>query len=153
MAELMARVLRDYDADGYTVDCGGNLPLIQCTADHEHDISSIGIALDRSYAQMKKEMDQPKPEAVIEFSHTYCNINCLNYGTAFRATDSGDTGDYELDRRLCVLLRSFVPSGKAVHFDPMWWRFDEDDKNRREDAVDGNHIRSPANSRRYSKPP
>ena len=92
------------------------------------DVSSIGIALDRSYAQMKKAMDQPKPEAVIEFSHTYCNINCLNYGTAFRATDSGDTGDYELDRRLCVLLRSFVPSGKAVHFDPMWWRFDEDDK-------------------------
>ena len=127
MAELMARVLRDYDADGYTVDCGGNLPLIQCTADHEHDVSSIGIALDRSYAQMKKAMDQPKPEAVIEFSHTYSNINCLNYATAFRATDSGDTGDYELDRRLCVLLRSFVPSGKAVHFDPIWWRLDEDD--------------------------
>ena len=127
MAALMARVMRDYDADGYTVDCGGNVPLIQCTAEHHHDETSIGIGLDLCYAGMKRAMDQVKPEAVIEFSHNYSNINCLNYATAFRATDSGDTGDFELDRRLCVMLRSFVPPGKAVHFDPLWWRLDESD--------------------------
>jgi alpha-galactosidase len=128
MAELMTRLLRDYDADGYTVDCGGNVPLIHCTANHVHDHSSIGLALDDCYATMKRAMDGVKPDAIIEFSHNYSNINCLNYATAFRATDSGDTGDYELDRRLCVLLRSFVPPGKAVHVDPIWWRLDEDDR-------------------------
>jgi hypothetical protein len=128
MVELMARVMGEYEADGYTVDCGGNVPLVQCTANHSHNFSSIGVALDYCYAEMKKAMDRVRPDAIIEFCHNYANINCLNYASTYRATDSGDTGDYELDRRLCVLLRSFVPPGKAVHVDPVWWRLDEDDR-------------------------
>jgi hypothetical protein len=124
---LVARVMRDYEADGYTMDMLTTMTTGVCTADHEHNFSSYGMAVDHCYARIKAAIQEVNPDALIEFRQIYANINSLSHATTFRAHDSGDTGNYELDRSLCVQLRSYAPPGFAVHLDPIWWRLDEED--------------------------
>ncbi len=123
--ELMAQVLRDYELDGYTVDMIDNATLEPCIADHEHNYESVGLATADTFAAMREAMDAVNPNAVIEFRAPYSNIANLYNATAHRSVDSGEGGSYDMNRRNCVLLRSYIPPGIAVHFDPQWWHKDE----------------------------
>ncbi len=123
--ELMARLMREYNFDGYCVDMIDSWVMEPCTADHEHNHSSVGQAMAETFARMREAMDAVNPNAVIEFRVMYSNISNLSNATAHRAPDTGFTSSYDADRRCCLLLRSYVPPGLAVHFDPLWWHRDE----------------------------
>ena len=123
--ELMARLLRDYNFDGYCVDMIDSWVMEPCTADHEHNYSSLGLAMADTFERMRAAMDEVNPEAVIEFRVMYSNISNLYNATAHRAPDTGFTSSYDADRRCCLMLRSYVPTGVAVHFDPLWWHREE----------------------------
>lgn len=69
--------------------------------------------------------DAVNPEAVIEFRVMYSNSGNLYYASTHREPDTGFTSSYDADRRCCLILRSYVPTGAAVHFDPLWWHRDE----------------------------
>src|SRR5262249_46920735 len=65
------------------------------------------------------------PKAVVEFRWSYTNLNTIYIATAHRAIDTGYVSSYDMDRHYCLLLRSYVPVGVAVHFDPLWWHREE----------------------------
>ena len=123
--ELMARLMREYEFDGYCVDMVDSWVLEPCTADHEHNYSSVGLAMADTFERMRAAMDAVNPEAVIEFRTMYSNISNLYNASTHRAPDTGFVSAYDADRRCCVMLRSYVPTGVAVHFDPLWWHRDE----------------------------
>ena len=126
--ELMARVLRETGADGYTVDMIDSTSLEPCIADHEHSYSSIGLAVADTFSRIREACDEVNPNAVIEFRARYSNISNIYNATAHRSPDSGEGGSYDMNRRQCLVLRSYIPPGVAVHNDPVWWHIDENDQ-------------------------
>ena len=123
--ELMQRVLRDYEADGFTVDMIEAAPTAPCIANHEHNFPTYGLAMADTFARMREAIDEVNPNAVIEFRPLYSNVSNLYNATAFRSPDSGEWGSFDMNRRQCVLLRSYIPPGIAVHTDPVWWHIHE----------------------------
>ena len=80
--ELMARVLRETGADGYTVDMIDSTSLEPCIADHEHSYSSIGLAVADTFSRIREACDEVNPNAVIEFRARYSNISNIYNATA-----------------------------------------------------------------------
>ena len=119
--ELVARVLRDYEPHGFTMDNVDATIVGPCIAEHEHSYSSLGLALADTFAGMRQAVDAIDPNTLIEFRARYSNISNLYNATSHRSIDSGEGGSYDLNRHNCVLLRSYVPPGVAVHTDPVWW--------------------------------
>ncbi len=113
--ELMARLLREYEFDGFCVDMVDAWVLENCTADHEHTTGSVGLAMAETIERMREAMYAVHPEAVIEFKPMYSNISNLYKASTHRAPDTGFVSAYDADRRCCVMLRTYVPSGVAVH--------------------------------------
>ena len=126
--EVMARVLRETGADGYTVDMIDSTSLDRCVADHEHNHSSIGLAVADTFTRIREACDEVNPNAVIEFRARYSNISNIYNATAHRSPDSGEGGSYDMNRRQCLVLRSYIPPGVAVHNDPVWWHIEENDQ-------------------------
>ena len=126
--ELMARVLKEYGADGYTVDVVDAASMAKCTADHEHNYSSLGLAVADTFKNIRKAIDAVNPKAVIEFRQRYSNISNIYNATAHRSCDSGEGGSFDMNRRNCLMLRSYIPPGVAVHNDPVWWHIKEENK-------------------------
>ena len=123
--ELVARVMRDYEADGFTVDMIEAAPTLPCIADHEHNFDTYGQAMAHTFPRMREAIEKVNPNAVIEFRPLYGNVANVYNATAFRSPDSGEWGSVDMNRRQCVLLRSYIPSGVAVHTDPIWWHIEE----------------------------
>jgi alpha-galactosidase len=125
VVELVSTVMREYELDGLTVDMVDMLPMEPCTANHEHNYTSVGLAMADTLARIRAAVDAVNPNAVLEFRPRYSNISNLYNATAHRSIDSGEGGSYDLNRRHCLLLRSYVPPGVAVHNDPVWWHIEE----------------------------
>ena len=123
--ELMARVMREYGNDGFTVDMVDSAPLQPCVADHEHNYDSVGLAMADTFAAIRRAVDEVNPNCVIEFRAKYSNISNMFNSTAHRSTDSGEAGSYDMNRRNCLITRSYMPPGVAVHTDPQWWHIEE----------------------------
>ena len=124
--EMASRLLREYEFDGFCVDMVDAWVLEPCTADHEHTCGSVGLAMADTFERMREALDAVNPEAVIEFRPLYSNISNLYNASTHRAPDTGFISAYDADRRCCVVMRSYVPAGVAVHFDPLWWHRDEE---------------------------
>ena len=124
--EMAARLLREYEFDCFCVDMVDAWVLEPCTADHEHTCGSVGLAMADTFERMREAMDAVNPEAVIEFRPMYSNISNLYNASTHRAPDTGFVSAHDADRSCCVLMRSYVPAGVAVHFDPLWWHRDEE---------------------------
>ena len=102
-----------------------SMTLAPCTAKHEHNYPTMGLALAASLDRLRQVTRALKPDFHIEFRVRYSNLYNLYNATAHRSHDSGDVYAYDANRQHCVFLRSYVPPGVAVHHDPVWWHIDE----------------------------
>ena len=125
VVELVTRMIEEYDFDGFTLDMVDSMPLIPCTAKHEHNYPTVGLAMAAGLDSLREVAQALKPDFHIEFRTRYSNIYNLYNATAHRSHDSGDVSAYDANRQQCVFLRSYVPPGVAVHYDPVWWHIEE----------------------------
>ena len=123
--DMITQVMKTYGPDGFTVDMVDSSSMHPCTAAHEHNYESVGLAVADTLARIRETIDAFNPNAVIEFRPGYSNISNVYNATAHRSVDSGEGGSYDLNRRHCLLLRSYIPPGVAVHNDPVWWHIEE----------------------------
>ena len=122
---LLAGLVKEYGVEGFVVDMIESSPVEACIADHEHNYSSVGLAMANSFVAIREALDAVNPDTLIEFRARYSNISNLYNATQHRSIDSGEAGSYDMNRRNCVILRSYVPPGVAVHNDPVWWHIYE----------------------------
>ena len=125
VVDLATKVFKLSEADGFVIDMIDSMPMEPCNADHEHNYSSIGIAMADSMDRIVEAIRNINPNALIEFRPRYSNILNIYHATQHRSQDSGEAGAYDMNRRHCMLLRSFIPSGIAVHADPEYWHINE----------------------------
>ena len=123
--ELVAGLMRDYELDGFLMDMIEFTTVYPCVADHEHNYDSVGVAMADALARMTEAVYGVNPDALIEFRTRYSNIYNLYHATQHRSSDSGEAGSYDMNRRNCLIMRSYMPPGIAVHTDPQWWHVDE----------------------------
>lgn len=123
--ELVETLMREYELDGFLMDMIEFATLRRCIADHDHDHDSVGLAMAESLDRMTEAVYRANPDALIEFRPRYSNLFSLYHATHHRSPDSGEAGSYDMNRRHCVLMRSYMPPGIAVHADPQWWHIDE----------------------------
>jgi len=126
VAKLLARIITDYDVDGLKLDFIDSIPSALCVAEHEHNYESLGLAMDVCLRKIREAIDTACPGALIEYRTRYANINNRPYANLFRASDC--PLDYDLNRKLCTVLRSFS-EGVAVHVDPVLWHPQEEIRN------------------------
>jgi hypothetical protein len=127
VVELVTRLIEDYDVDGFVIDMVDSMPLVPCTAKHEHNFATPGLGMAAGLDHLRELTRALKPDFHIEFRQSYSNIYNLYNATAHRSVDAGDSQAYDANRQHCVILRSFVPPGLAVHHDPVWWHIEERD--------------------------
>lgn len=125
VVDLVTKVFKVSEADGFVIDMIDSMPIELCTADHEHNYSSIGIAMADSIDRIVEAIHAINPNALIEFRPRYSNILNMYNATQHRSHDSGEAGAYDMNRRHCLLMRSFIPPGIAVHTDPEYWHIHE----------------------------
>ena len=123
--EYMVKVMKEYGLSGLLVDMIDEAPMFPCIAKHEHNYSSLGIAQTEMFAKVREALSEIDPDAMIEFRASYSNINNIYNATQHRSHDSGERYDHDLNRRNCVILRSYIPTGVAVHTDPQFWHLDD----------------------------
>jgi len=123
--EYMVKVMKEYGLSGFTLDMIDEASMFPCIANHEHSYSSIGIAQSEMFKNLREALFKIDPNAMIEFRASYSNINNIYNATQHRSHDSGERCDHDLNRRNCVILRSYIPKGVAVHTDPQFWHIDD----------------------------
>ena len=125
VVDLVSKVFKVSEADGFVIDMIDSMPMEPCTADHEHNYSSIGMAMADTIERIVEAIRAVNPNALIEFRPRYSNISNLYHATQHRSQDSGEAGAYDMNRRHCLIMRSFIPPGVAVHTDPEYWHIHE----------------------------
>ena len=128
VCEMVERLIRAYELDGFLMDMVEFTTMHRCIAPHEHNYDSVGLAMDDGLARLTEAVYRANADALIEFRPRYSNLCNLYRATHHRSPDSGEAGSYDMNRRHCVIMRSYMPPGIAVHCDPQWWHIDEADK-------------------------
>ena len=123
--EMVARLMREYELDGFLMDMIEFTTVYPCVANHEHNQDSVGVAMADALDRMTGAVYGVNPDALIEFRPRYSNIYTLYHATQHRSPDSGEAGSYDMNRRQCLIMRSYIPPGVAVHTDPQWWHVEE----------------------------
>ena len=123
--QLVETLMHDYELDGFCMDMLEFTTTHPCVSDHEHNYDSVGLAMAEGLARVASAVYRANPGALIEFRPRYSNLWNLYHATQHRSADSGQAGAYDMNRRQCVQMRSYIPPGIAVHSDPQWWHIEE----------------------------
>jgi alpha-galactosidase len=134
---MVGHLMRAYGADGLKIDMIDVLrgpENHRCTADHEHDIESYGVAMHALLKEIHDAVKAVRPDALIEFRMNYSNLVTRSFATSHRAQDA--PYDFDHIRRMCTRLKSYMinpelgESGNvAVHTDPAYWMPQESPEN------------------------
>ena len=111
--QLVETLMRDYELDGFCMDMLEFTTTHPCVSDHEHNYDSVGLAIADGLARVASAVYSANPGALIEFRPRYSNLWNLYHATQHRSPDSGQAGAYDMNRRQCVLMRSYMPPGIA----------------------------------------
>jgi len=117
--------VRDWDLDGLKLDFIDQFAYeseSELQVEPEMDIESLDQAVDRLMFDLREELQQLKPEIMIEFRQKYIGPCMRKYGNIFRVNDC--PGDAVTNRVGTIDLR-LLAGETAVHSDMLMWATDD----------------------------
>lgn len=121
--KIVGRLMRDFDLDGLKIDFMDHVEPRCSDPHHNHSQNDFGEAMDCFMAEIREEIREINPQAVIEYRVRYSNLVTLAHANAQRGNDSPYDADYI--RRQNVYLRMFGDKRQAVWSDYLYWHPDE----------------------------
>lgn len=103
----IARMLRNYDADGFKVDLYNTLPVTPCDAKHAHDAASMIEGVRLMMADIWRTLRRARPHGLLELKQNYGNVVSAQWGTMVRAGDTAYDVDTNLHR--CAYIQAYAP--------------------------------------------
>jgi alpha-galactosidase len=125
LIETYKNAVRDWNLDGLKLDFIDQFAYeaeSELKVEPEMDIESLDQAVDSLMFDLRKELQQLKPEIMIEFRQKYIGPYMRKYGNIFRVNDC--PGDAVTNRVGTIDLR-LLAGETAVHSDMLMW--DPDD--------------------------
>lgn len=89
MAEVCARLVREYGFHGAKYDLFNWVPDLRCESPHhEHDLGSMLAGLRLVLAEADRRVRQVSPDYIVELKQNYGTVLLTPYGTCMRAGDA-----------------------------------------------------------------
>lgn len=125
LANLLTRLVNDYDLDGLKIDFLDSMRV------HSHKADSVssytlGQGIHTILTRSVDRLLSSKPDLLIEFRNSYANLASRNYANVYRSSDVPI--NFTLNRWQATMLRLLAPD-RAVHLDPALWHPDDTDEN------------------------
>ena len=88
MADICAGFITRWDFEGAKYDLFNCLPITRCTADHEHDCTSMMEGLEKTLRLIDESCRKLKPGYIVELKQNYGTPFLARWGTMTRAGDT-----------------------------------------------------------------